>query len=109
MRLELRRGFALLKEIIHVYAPIYSQEQDPLKKLKECYLNLFEVIKKEEYKTVVIPSLATGFHFYKHEEVAEMVISLLEEFCTKNSDITIIFNLYNEKIADIYKKYIGKK
>ena len=55
-------GFALLREIIHIYAPIYTQEEHPLEKLKEGYLNLFDAIKKENYKSVIVPSLATGFH-----------------------------------------------
>lgn len=105
MKLELHLGFALLKDIIHVYPPIYFQEQDPLLKLKECYLNLFKVIKDEEYKRVIVPSLATGYHCYIHKEVAEMVIKLLKEFCC-NYDVEIIFNLYDEKTAGIYKQYI---
>lgn len=105
MRLELHHGFALLKEVIHVYAPIYSQEKEPLQKLKECYLNLFKVIKNEKYKSVILPSLATGFHCYIHEEVAEMVIELLKEFCG-NYDVEIIFNLYDKKTAEIYRQYI---
>ena len=62
MKLELHLGFALLKEVIHIYAPIYTQEEHPLEKLKECYLKLFDVIKKEKYGSIVVPSLATGFH-----------------------------------------------
>lgn len=98
-------GFALLKEIIHIYAPIYTQEEQPLDKLKECYLNLFDAIKKENYKGVIVPSLATGFHGYLHEEVAEMVMELLKDFCN-NNDIGIIFNLYDEETKSIYEQYI---
>lgn len=106
MKLELHHGFNLLKEVIHIYAPIYTQEEHPLAKLKECYLNLFDTIKKEKYKSVIVPSLATGFHYYLHEEVAEMVIELLKEFCNQNKDVSIIFNLYDEETADIYRQYI---
>ena len=98
-------GFALLKDIIHIYAPIYYEEQQPIEKLKEGYLKLFEVIKKEEYKSVIIPSLATGFHGYQHEEVAERVIKVLDDFC-KNNDVEITFNLYDEETKAIYKQYI---
>ena len=99
-------GFALLKEIIHIYAPIYTQEEQPLEKLKECYLNLFDAIKQEQYISVIVPSLATGFHGYSHEEVAEMVIMLLKEFCNENKDVNIIFNLYDEETKSIYEQYI---
>ena len=55
-------GFYLAKEIIHVYAPIFSQEKNPIEKLKECYLNLFKKLIEEKFNSVIIPSLATGFH-----------------------------------------------
>ena len=47
-------GFSLLKEIIHIYAPIYTQEKYPIEKLKECYLKLFNKIIKEKYKLLAI-------------------------------------------------------
>ena len=98
-------GFALLKDIIHIYAPIYYEEQQPLEKLRDGYLKLFDVIKKEEYKSVIIPSIGTGFHAYQHEDVAEMVMSLLKEFC-QNNDVEIIFNLYDDETKEIYEQYI---
>ena len=94
-------GFALLKDIIHIYAPIYCEEKEPIEKLKESYLKLFKVIEREGYKSVIIPSLGTGFHGYQHEEVADMVIKELEKFC-ENSNIEIIFNLYDEETKQIY-------
>ena len=47
-------GISLLKEIIHIYAPIYTQEKYPIEKLKECYLKLFNKIIKEKYKLLAI-------------------------------------------------------
>ena len=104
--IRITRGFALVRSIIHIYPPIYIEEEQPLEKLKECYLNLFDVIKQEHYTSVIIPSLATGFHGYSHEEVAEMVIMLLKEFCNENKDVNIIFNLYDEETKSIYEQYI---
>ena len=103
--IRITTGFALLKDIIHIYAPRYYEEQQPIEKLKEGYLKLFEVIIKEGYKSVIIPSLGTGFHCYTHEEVAEMVINLLNEFC-KNNDVKIIFDLLDDETKAIYEQYI---
>ena len=104
--IRITRGFALVRPIIHIYPPIYSEELEPLYKLKECYLKLFDVIKQEQYKSVIVPSLATGFHGYNHEDVAEMVMKLLNDFCSNNKDIDIIFNLYDEETKQIYEQYI---
>ena len=103
--IRITTGFSLLKDIIHVYAPIYVEEKEPISKLRDGYLKLLDVIKREEYKCVIIPSIATGFHGYQHEDVAEMVMSLLKEFC-QNNDVEIIFNLYDENTKKIYEKYI---
>ncbi len=54
---------------------------------------------------MIIPSLGTGFHCYTHEEVAEMVINLLNEFC-KNNDVKIIFDLVDDETKAIYEQYI---
>ena len=68
-------------------------------------MNLFEVIKQEKYKNVIIPSLGTGHYGYMHQEVAEMVMQLLCDFC-RNNDVTIIFNLLDETVKTIYKQYL---
>ena len=104
--IRITTGFALLKDIIHIYAPIYEQESEPLTKLKESYLKLFEVIKQEKYDRIIIPSVGTGFHCYRHEEVADMVVNLLKEFCDNNKDMDIIFNLYDEKTKYMYEQYL---
>ena len=99
-------GFLLMRDIIHIYCPRYYEEKEPILKLKESYLKVFETIKKKNYKYVIIPSLGTGFHCYMHEEIAEIFIKTLRKFCVENKDITIIFNLLDEGTANIYSKYL---
>lgn len=101
-------GFALCKDIIHIHPPRYYEEEKPAEKLKNSYIKLFESIKKERYKSVIIPSLGTGHYGYSHQEVAEMVIQLLTCFCNDN-DITIIFNLFDEETKNIYEQCIRKE
>lgn len=59
-------------------------------------------IKREIHKCNS-PILATGFHGYEHQDVAQMVIELLTEFCS-NNDVKIIFNLFDEDTLQIYEK-----
>lgn len=103
--IRITTGFRLLKDIIHIYVPRYYEEENPIEKLKESYLKLFEVIIQEKYKSVIIPSLGTGFHFYTHEEVAEMVVKLLSAFCRDN-DVKIIFDLFDDETKSIYEQYL---
>ena len=98
---RLTPGFNLNMDIIHSYAPIFWDWENPIDKLIEAYSNVIEVIKSNNYKKVIIPSLGTGVHGYKHEEVASKVINLLYKFCV-NNDVDIYFvNLYSV-VTDIY-------
>lgn len=83
-------GFKLNMDIIHSYAPIFREWTNPLDKLIEAYSNVLKEIKNNNYKKIIIPSLGTGIHGYKHEDVAPKVINLLYDFC-ENNDVEIYF------------------
>ena len=70
-------GFDLKMKIIHSYAPIYREWENPIDKLKEAYNNVLTEIKNNKFRRIIIPSLGTGIHGYKHEDVAECIIELL--------------------------------
>lgn len=94
-------GFRLPCEIIHVLAPKYYEETEPIEKLIESYDNILKSIKLNQYKNVLIPSIGTGIHGYKHEQVSNSVISKLLEFCNEN-DVNIYFNNMHPAHSDPY-------
>lgn len=100
-------GFNLPMEVVHVLAPIYQEEDDPINKLMDVYENLLFEIKKKKYKKVLLPSLGTGSFGYRHEEVVKPLINLLNGFCKMN-DIKLYLNNYSPSIKDIYLKYYLK-
>lgn len=101
-------GFKLNMDIIHSYAPIFREWDNPIEKLLEAYNNILVEIKNKEYVKVIIPSLGTGIHGYKHEDVAYQVINLLYEFCnTTNVDIYFV-NLFS-MVTDIYLNALNDK
>lgn len=97
-------GFNLPMDIIHVLAPKYYEEINPINSLMDCYDNLLLSIKENEYKKVLIPSLGTGIHGYKHEDVVKPLMNLLIDFC-KFNDIEIYLNNKSPIQKDIYLKY----
>ncbi len=99
-------GFNLNMDIIHVLAPKYFEQQNPLEELIDTYNNLLKSIKENNYKKVLIPSLGTGFHGYKHNEVAKEVINVLNNFCN-NNDIDIYFINLNQEVTNIYKEELN--
>lgn len=96
-------GFNLKMNIIHVLAPKFYQEEKPIEVLKIAYNNMMREILKNNYKNILVCSLGTGIHGYKHEDVANEVISLLQEWCNC-LDANIYFNNINPTVKDIYLK-----
>ena len=96
-------GFHLNMDIIHILAPKYFEEKDPINSLIICYKNLLEKIKEKKYKKILLCSLGTGVHGYKHEEVAKPLIDLLYKFCNDN-EVEIYLNNINPVCKDIYLK-----
>ena len=70
----------------------------------DCYDNLLLSIKEKKYKKVLIPSLGTGVHGYKHEDVVKPLMNLLMGFCKMN-DVDIYLNNKLPIQKDIYLKY----
>lgn len=97
-------GFNLPMDIIHVLAPKFYEETDPINSLMDCYNNVLLSIKDKCYKKVLIPSLGTGVHGYKHEEVVKPLINLLMGFCKMN-DVEIYLNNMTPIQKDIYLNY----
>lgn len=97
-------GFKLPMDIIHVLAPKFYEESDPINALMDCYDNLLQEIKIKGYKKVLLCSLGTGIHGYKHEDVAIPLINLLSGFCKLN-DVEIYFNNMYPLYQDIYLKH----
>ena len=91
-------GFNLGIDIIHVLAPKYFEEQNPIDELLKGYKNMLDEIIKHNYKNVLLCSLGTGIHGYKHEEIAKQLIFLLNNFCKINE-----VNLYLNNIYPLYK------
>ena len=101
---RITNGFNLSMDIIHILAPKYYEESDPINSLMDCYNNLLFSIKENGYKRVLIPSLGTGIHGYKHEDVVKPLINLLMGFCEMN-DVDIYLNNMLPIQKDIYLKY----
>ena len=96
-------GFNLGMDIIHVLAPKYYEEQNPIDELLKGYKNMLDEIVRHNYKNVLLCSLGTGIHGYKHEDVAKDLIFLLNNFCRIN-DVNLYLNNLYPLYKDVYLK-----
>lgn len=102
-------GFNLPMKIIHVLAPIYRDEKEPLKIMEQTYINLINSIKENKFKRVLVCSLGTGSHGYDPNEIAPCVVKILSDFCDEN-DVEIYFNNMYPLQKDVYlEEYVRYK
>lgn len=101
-------GFNLQADIIHIFAPKYYEEVDPIGELLKAYQEVFNIIIKHKYKNVLICSLGTGVHGYDHDVVAQPVINLLQNFVL-NNNVNLYFNLYDDLTKELYLLARDKK
>lgn len=100
-------GFDINMDIIHVLAPKAYEESNPIEELLKGYRNMLDEIVKHNYKNVLLCSLGTGIHGYKHEDVARPLIFLLNNFC-KINDVNIYLNSIYPLYKDIYlREYLN--
>lgn len=96
-------GYKLNMSIIHVLAPKAYEETDPINELMKSYKNLLDVVSQQKYKKVLLCSLGTVIHGYKHEDVSKPLMQLLNNYC-KINDVKIYFNNLYPLYKDIYLK-----
>lgn len=97
-------GFDLGIDIIHIYCPKYYESKNPIEELKQSYINVLKIAKEKGYKNIISPSLGTGIHGYKHNEIAKYVIQLVKKLVC-DYDIKFVLVLKEKAIIQIYKDF----
>lgn len=94
-------GFNLGMDIMFVQGPKKWTVENPLDVLKGVYINVLKELENNKYKSILLPSIATGVYGYEHEEVGKMLSDLIKDF-VKDKDINIDLVLYKEEDKQYY-------
>lgn len=81
-----------------VFRQISKQDEEDL---KNCYKNALEYAVKNNFKTIVFPSISTGVFAYPIGKAKIIAFTTVKEFL-KDHDIKVVFNLFSE---DDYREY----
>ena len=95
------QGFELGLDILHICCPKYYESKEPLKDLVDSYSNIFIEAKKKGYKSIISVSLGSGINGYKHNDIAKVIISKLNELVNKY-DIDFMLVLPSQQIKEMY-------
>ncbi len=100
-------GFNLpCDNIIHVVKPEFEELTDDIKEIiKNMYINVLELAKKNNIKTIAIPNLAVKSEY--KEEVSNITINTIKNYLDNNPEIEkVMFNVYTLDDYDIYSKLL---
>ena len=101
------------KFIIHTVGPqvigVLTEEHKKL--LKNSYLNVLKLAKKNNIESLAFCCISTGIYNFPNDEAAEIAINTVIDFFeeNKNLNLKIIFNVYKDIDEIIYKKKLNEK
>ena len=95
-------GFDSGIDILHIYCHKAYENNNSIYDLIDSYIDIFINAKEKNYKSIVSVSIGTGVHGYKHNDIANNVVSILNDLVYRY-DIDFTLVLPNEEIMNIYK------
>ena len=95
-------GFNLNMDILFVQGPRVWDYNNSLEVLENTYQNMFDRLKKENYKNILLPSLGTGEYGFTHESVGPLLKRMILEFVREN-EINIDLVLYDSEVKKYYE------
>lgn len=71
--------------IIHVSAPRYHSDPDPLNKLRAALCNVFKLAEMHQLKRIALPAIATGIYSFPMIEAIKIYIDVAKSFGASKS------------------------
>jgi len=101
--------------VIHTLGPVYTQEENPQEKLKQCYRNCLKIAEQNKLESVAFCAISCGIFGYPLEEGLMIAFcTFLEEISHLKSLKRIRMVLYNEEalrvgesvFKEVFKEYL---
>lgn len=110
-RAKLTRGYNLpAKYILHTVGPIVQNRVTGRDRetLACCYRSCLELAAERGLKTVAFCCISTGEFHFPNQEAAEIAVRTVSDFLQSNTSIRkVIFNVFKDLDADIYRDLLG--
>lgn len=98
------------KHVIHTVGPIISGAltENDCTMLKNCYNSCLNLALEHNFHSIAFCCISTGEFHFPQEEAAQIAV---ETICTllqsTNQKIEVIFNVFQEKDREIYRRLLG--
>lgn len=95
--------------VIHTVGPIVNERltEKHCKLLQSCYQSCLELAVKYQIESIAFCCISTGVFHFPGDKAAEIAVKTVKAF-QKNYEIKVIFNVFEQKDYDIYRKLLGQ-
>lgn len=107
---KLTKGYNLpARYVLHTVGPIVGRwvtGQDR-RELASCYRSCLELAAEHSLRSVAFCCISTGEFHFPNREAAEIAVKTVREFLTGNTTIErVIFNVFKDIDAEIYRRFL---
>ncbi len=108
---KLTNGYNLPAQyVLHTVGPIVQNEvtERDREKLASCYRSCLELAAEKGLKTVAFCCISTGEFHFPNQEAAEIAVGTVKQFLQAATSIRkVIFNVFKDIDAEIYRELLG--
>ena len=109
-RAKLTRGYNLpARYVLHTVGPIVGRwvTWKDRQELAACYRSCLELVAEHSLRSVAFCCISTGEFHFPNREAAEIAVKTVREFLTGNTTIErVIFNVFKDIDAEIYRRLL---
>jgi O-acetyl-ADP-ribose deacetylase (regulator of RNase III) len=94
--------------VIHTVGPVwYGGGKNESELLASCYQRCLQLAAEHKCKSLAFPCISTGVYGYPHDLAAEIAVSTVKKFISKDTSIKIIFCCFLEHDFQIYENLLA--
>lgn len=108
---KITKGYRLKASyVIHTVGPVYSGRDRNRQDLANCYWNSLELARKYDLHSIAFSAISTGVYGYPPEEAVPIAADTVKKWLKEHTDyeIKIIMCCFNQRIFDLYQRYLDK-
>ena len=108
---KITKGYRLKASyVIHTVGPVYSGRDRDRQDLANCYWNSLELARKYDLHSIAFSAISTGVYGYPPEEAVPIAADTVKKSLKEHTDyeIKIIMCCFNQRIFDLYQRYLDK-
>ena len=108
---RITKGYKLpAKFVIHTVGPVWNGgKRNEENLLAQCYQNSLNLAVENNCNSIAFPNISTGVYHFPKQKAAEIAISTVKNFLSKNTKINkVYFVCFDDENFNIYKEILDE-